>query len=303
MRFLGFFILFTFLSCFSAEESMVLDDLVINKEQQMADYRLAKANNQKALLILFTCYPCDAENTQNEFKILEVALKNNISVLFMNFNQRLFLQKKEKEILANQLNEIINDEKLKNENVFIGGFSSGGNVSFLISDYLIQTQNKLQPKGVFLVDSPVDLLGLYKVAKKNIDKNVDADAVQESKWIKEELETVFGKPESGIQLYEENSPFTSASNNIQNLMSLQNIKVRMYTEPDFLWWKEKKDNDKEDLNAFYIEKLAEVMKSKNFKKVDLIKTTHRGLRSNGMRHPHSWSIVDENDLVKWILKE
>ncbi len=27
-----------------------------------------------------------------------------------------------------------------------------------------------------------------------------------------------------------------------------------------------------------------------------------GYRSNGMRHPHSWSIVDEVEMVQWVLK-
>ncbi|UPQ80344.1 hypothetical protein M0M57_05770 [Flavobacterium azooxidireducens] len=57
------------------------------------------------------------------------------------------------------------------------------------------------------------------------------------------------------------------------------------------------------MNAYSIEKLAEELKKQNFKKTELIKTTDKGYRSNGNRHPHSWSIVDENDLVKWILEE
>ena len=27
-----------------------------------------------------------------------------------------------------------------------------------------------------------------------------------------------------------------------------------------------------------------------------------GMRSNGLRHPHSWSIVDEVELVQWALE-
>ncbi|MDX6747060.1 hypothetical protein SHK09_09685 [Polaribacter sp. PL03] len=36
--------------------------------------------------------------------------------------------------------------------------------------------------------------------------------------------------------------------------------------------------------------------------IKLINTKNRGYRANGERHPHSWSIVDEKDLINWILE-
>lgn len=38
-------------------------------------FELLKAENQKGLLILFPCFPCDAENTLSEFKIAEISVK------------------------------------------------------------------------------------------------------------------------------------------------------------------------------------------------------------------------------------
>ncbi|PKP16964.1 MAG: hypothetical protein CVU07_05200 [Bacteroidetes bacterium HGW-Bacteroidetes-23] len=296
MRILSILLLFMISGCFSSDKES-------NKKTIAIDYELVKAESQKALLILFPCFPCDAENTKTEFKIIDVAQKNNISVLMMNFNQHLYLEKEEKEKLAKQLNSILKEENLKSENIFIGGFSSGGNVSFLLSNYLIQTKNNIQPKGVFLVDSPIDLLELYKTSQKNIEKNISAESLEESKWIVSEFDKIFGVPSSGIKKYEENSPFTFQSKSIQNISYLKDVKLRLYTEPDTIWWKENRANEYEDLNAHSIEKLAEELKKQNFKKTELIKTTDKGYRSNGNRHPHSWSIVDENDLVKWILEE
>lgn len=296
MRILSILLLFMISGCFSSDKES-------NPKTIEVDYELIKAANQKALLVLFPCYPCNAENTKTEFKIIDVAQKNNISVLMMNFNQHLYLEKKEKEKLDKQLNSILEQENLKSENIFIGGFSSGGNVSFLLSNYLIQTKNNIQPKGVFLVDSPIDLLELYKTSQKNVEKNVASESVEEAKWIVSEFDKIFGVPSSGIKKYEEHSPFTFESKSIQNISYLKDVKVRLYTEPDTIWWKENRANEYEDLNAHSIEKLAEELKKQNFKKTELIKTANRGYRSNGNRHPHSWSIVDENDLVKWILEE
>ncbi|MDW5290568.1 hypothetical protein [Formosa sp. PL04] len=37
-----------------------------------SDFELIKAENQKGLVILFPCFPCDAENTLSEFKIVDI---------------------------------------------------------------------------------------------------------------------------------------------------------------------------------------------------------------------------------------
>lgn len=56
------------------------------------------------------------------------------------------------------------------------------------------------------------------------------------------------------------------------------------------------------MNAYYIKKLSESLKNSGFGKVEYITTENKGYRENGKKHPHSWSIVDKNELIKWILK-
>ncbi|MDO6854858.1 hypothetical protein Q4599_14800 [Cellulophaga lytica] len=268
-----------------------------------AEFELIKAENQKGLLILFPCFPCDAENTLSEFKITEISVKNDFSVLAMNLNQKLYLSQKEKQELAKQLTRVIKEKNLSEENIFIGGFSSGGNVSLLISDYLVKNESQIQPKGVFIVDSPIDLLGLYGTAEKNLKLNFSESSIQESTWIKNMFDKEFGNPSNGINTYEQNSPYTFKTENIENLKGLEKLKIRFYTEPDLKWWKEYAKNEYEDLNAFYIQKLSDKLKIEfGENKVELINTKNRGYRANGERHPHSWAIVNEKDLINWMLE-
>jgi hypothetical protein len=268
-----------------------------------AEYELIKSENQKGLLILFPCFPCDAENTLSEFKIAEISVKNDFSVLAMNLNQRLFLIQKEKQELAEQLTRIVNEQNLSEKNIFIGGFSSGGNISLLISDYLVKNKIQIQPKGVFIVDSPIDLLGLYGTAEKNLKLNFSKSSIEESTWIKNMFDKEFGNPSNGIKTYEQNSPYTFKTQYIDNLKGLEKLKIRFYTEPDLKWWKEYARNEYEDLNAFYIQKLSNKLKIEfRENNIELINTENRGYRANGERHPHSWSIVNEKDLVNWMLE-
>lgn len=257
----------------------------------------------EAVLILFPGYPHQAADTRREFNILEIAQENNIAVVFMNYNQKLWLELGEKNNLANQLQTIVKNHQLPTAKVFIGGFSSGGLVSLLISDYIVaQRQFLLQPKGVFIVDSPIDLAALYRSSEKNIERNYSPPSVQESTWLIEELGTTFGHPDEQLDAYEKHAVYTHASKHTDNVKHLKNTAIRLYTEPDTAWWKENRMADYEQMNAFYIKEFASTLIAKGYEQVDYIPTTNKGYRANGNRHPHNWSIVDAEELVSWIKK-
>ena len=93
------------------------------------------------------------------------------------------------------------------------------------------------------------------------------------------------------------------TDNTHNISELKNTKIRLYTEPDTLWWQQNRMAAYEQTNAFYIKNLAESLKAKQFKDVVYIATENKGYRANGERHPHSWSIVDEKNLMQWILSD
>lgn len=296
------FIFIFFISCKKQNKEI---NLKINSSETIktADYELVKSNKQNGLLILFPCFPCDLENTKSEFKIAEISAKNGISVLYMHFNMHLYLTETEKQNLANLLTQTIREENISEKNIFIGGFSGGGNVSLLISDYLIKSDNQIKPKGVFIVDAPIDLLALYRVSEKNLKQNFSKPAIQESTWVINQFDSIFGNPSEGIKGYEKNAPYTFESENIENLTGLKNLKVRFYTEPDVVWWKKRANNEYEDLNAFYIKKLSEKLKSAfGESNIELIETKDKGYRANGERHPHSWSIIDKENFINWVLE-
>lgn len=269
------------------------------------DYELYKPNKEvKAVLILFGGYPENAEDIKREFKILDIARENSIAVLLSNFNQKLWLEESEKHQLAKDLQKVIVENQLPVENIFIGGFSSGGVVSLLISNFIIgMKQFYIDPKGVFIVDSPIDLAALYKSSEKNIERNFSEPSIQESTWLLETLGGKFGNPKDDISKYEDKAVFTYSTDNISNLKKLKRTKIRLYTEPDTLWWKENRMADYDQMNAFYMKKLSESLDEKEYENVEYIPTTNKGYRANGERHPHSWAIVDKKDLVNWILGE
>ena len=285
----------------SVKEKVEEETIYIPEHITGDDYQLVKSQKQEALLVLFPCFPCDIENTIQEFNIVDLAIKNNISVLMLNFNQHLWLMEEEKIDLENKLKEIAKKNSVTTDNVYIGGFSGGGNVSLLMSDYLKQVNSTLNVKGVFIVDAPIDMLGLYNSAIKSIEKNYSKIAVEEAEWIVENFENEFGVGDSSLIEYEIKSPYLYRTNSLKNLSNLKDVKIRLYSEPDTLWWKENRQTEYEGMNAFYIEKMHNSL-SEHYgtKDVEYITTKNKGYRSNGERHPHSWSIVNKEQLINWI---
>ena len=266
------------------------------------NYELSIPTKQDGFLILFPCFPCDAENTTSEFNIIDLANSNNITVLLMNFNQHLWLSDAEKKELEEIITNAVKQNGINTDNTYIGGFSSGGNVSLLLTDYLKSSESSIQPKGVFIVDSPIDLLGLYDNAQKNIEQNFSEPAVQEANWIVKMFVPEFGIGDTALINYKNKSPYTSKTKSIKNIDNLNDLKIRLYSEPDTLWWKQNRRAEYEDMNAFYIEQLAfDLKKRYGEEQVTYIKTENRGYRANGERHPHSWAIIDKKDLVHWML--
>ncbi len=268
------------------------------------NYELTKPMvNLKKVLVLFGGFSEKPADIEHEFNILPIAKENGIAVVYMNYSKNLWLEANEKQQLAEQLQNIFLENKLPTTDIYLGGFSSGGNMALLIGDYLNEKINfKLAPKGVFIIDSPIDLVALYRSAEKNVANKFSAVAVQESTWIIETLGKRFGNPSDNISKYEDYAVYTSQTNNIDNLQYLKNTKIRFYTEPDTLWWKVNRKAEYDQMNAFYIKRLYESLKDAGFNQVAYMPTANKGYRANGDRHPHSWSIVDKPELMKWIME-
>lgn len=299
-------ILLCTLSCKQQKTETTAEPLVGPTTQTITTdtYELTFTEQQDGLLVLFPCFPCDAANTKAEFNIVDIASKNNVAVLLMNFNLHLWLSDTEKKELAQVLLTAITEYNINTENTFIGGFSGGGNVSLLLTDYLLATGASLQPKGVFIADSPIDLLGLYENAQKTIQKNVSDVAVQEANWIVETFETEFGVGinDKTILNYENKSPYTLKTHTTQNLKHLKDLKIRFYSEPDTLWWEKNRQVAYEETNSYYIAQLTRDLNTLHgANTATYIKTENKGYRANGDRHPHSWSIIDGQDLIDWML--
>lgn len=264
-------------------------------------FELHRAENEQAVLILYPGFGTSSVETKLEFPILKQATEAGITVLLMNFSQHLWIDSADRRMLTHQLETAFAEHHLTTRRICIGGMSVGGTVAVSLSDHLAKTSSRLAPHCVFLVDSPIDHYALYQSAQKDLlRKEFSEERLAEPRFIIGYFEENFGNGNSLLVNLKAVSPFdySQGSNSISALLD---TKLRFYTEPDSLWWRQNRETDFENINAHVIQQISRQLATAGWRKYELITTEGKGYRANGDRHPHSWSIVDANDLLEWVL--
>lgn len=284
--------IFFILSCKTYNEK----EFKINSEH----YELLVPEKHKELLILFPSFGGNNESVKNESNLVNYALENRISILIFKINTSLFFDSKGKLNFSKLTSMIIKENNLNPNKIYLGGFSAGGNLALQLGKSFTESNSKISnPKGIFVVDSPVDLLKLYQNSKKRaqIEK---PEANSESDFIIEYLEVMIGKPERDIELFKEFSPYLDTLKYIENV-KFKDTKLLFYTEPARKFNLLNYNRTFEETNSYQIKNLHNELK-KNGLISKYIETENKGYRKNGNRNPHSWSIIDEKEIIDWIKK-
>ncbi|MES2849082.1 MAG: alpha/beta hydrolase [Bacteroidota bacterium] len=201
------------------------------------------------------------------------------------------------------LEHVTTTYKLKGLNFYAGGFSIGGTCAIKYAELALKNNYAVKPSAVFAIDSPLDFEKMYWNILREIRlPNSSEDGLAEVNYILKRCRKEFGgSPSDNLPDYRQKSPYSFNDTTQQAIKPLVNLPIRLYTEPDILFWL----NDGVDyslMNAFDFAAMTNELKRLGSKKVELVITTDKGYRKPGnIRHPHSWSIVEPEELVKWLL--
>ncbi|MBB2146905.1 hypothetical protein GM921_15480 [Pedobacter sp. LMG 31464] len=253
---------------------------------------LPKNGLPKGVLVLIPGYGEHPYSVSAQSTILQEAEKSNLAVMIVNLSKDN-LEFPINEIAIDKLSKMIKyfyaGQKLsESTKLFIGGFSIGGTTAL---KFYAQKKNEFKINKVFAIDPPLDLVRLRKSLSKGRDKNLIA-----------KLDTLNQSNKFSEKSLKELSVYNPDYTTIEMLPDYQQTSLRIYCEPDILWWIKNRNMDLSDMNvtdcAGYINKLLQ--KSQN-QKVELILTKDRGFRNGTIKHPHSWSIAEPVSLVKWLM--
>jgi len=199
--------------------------------------------------------------------------------------------------------ETLKTYHLPRNRVVIGGFSAGGTAAVHYAEFCAAGRSAagVRVRGVFTADAPLDLARLWRGETLAIARGADARYVVEAKMVLAQLaEVLGGSPEQQAAQYLRMSPVSAFAKGGGQAALLRDVAVRLYTEPDVGWWMANRHVDYYSMNALDAAALVTQLQLIGHRQAELITTQARGFRPGGMRHPHSWSIIDEEDLARWI---
>ncbi len=203
--------------------------------------------------------------------------------------------------LDSMVAEVVQRHRIPRERVVVGGFSAGGTGAVRYAQHCARDRCGAVPRiaAVFAVDAPLDFERMARSADVNVRRNAPRTNVAEERMVLETLRRALGgSPGEARDAYRRASPVLASEPDGGNARLLSATAIRLYTEPDVQWWIEQRNLDFHGMNAVDHAALINLLRIAGNQRAELIATTGRGIRPDGRRHPHSWSIVDEEELAR-----
>jgi hypothetical protein len=198
------------------------------------------------------------------------------------------------------LKDVTSKQKLTNQKFYVGGFSIGGSCVIKYAE-----NAAIKPTAVFAIDPPLDFERFYNSAKRDIRLSKDNEANQENVYMIDRLEKeTGGSPTTNLNEYHNISPYSFSDTTQSAIKKLMKMPLKIYTEPDINWWLKERGADFTSMNSTECSAMINELNRLGNQSAELITTQNKGYRKpDNRRHPHSWSIVDNEQLIKWLLKQ
>lgn len=188
----------------------------------------------------------------------------------------------------------------------LGGFSAGGVGAMRYGQAAISgsLSGAIRPRAIFAVDPPLDLRRWYRGMAAIVRREPASPVLGEATYICGMLRELFGGTPDEVPAAFAQASAVSADEPLGgNLRYLRDMAVRLYTEPDVEFW-QAHGADLYCLNALDVVYAVTELRAMGNAAAELKVTRDKGYRPDlgGIRLPHAWSIVDEEDLADWVVR-
>jgi pimeloyl-ACP methyl ester carboxylesterase len=236
------------------------------------------------------------------------ALARNVAVLHITTGSPLDFLFDDADVhdLANRLETILQENGLGHAPVFLAGLSLGGTRALRVAEYLRANSDRYraQAAAVAIVDAPLDMVRLWEAERRAAELGFHAAAADEGRWVTYLLEThLGGTPTEARTRYVQYSPFVYSAEDGGNAVYLRDVPVRAYHEPDVNWWIENRRKSYYSMNSLDQAGLINQLRILGNDRAELVSTHNRRQGYSEGASPHTWSIVDNAELVEWFLDQ
>ncbi len=290
----------------SKEDPHNLYNFEQNESNELFYIQFIPKGKPKACLVILPGAGELIDNVIQQINLHKLAIEKDILVVFpsLNWGTTKFIE--EHKFLDKVFKSVIQQYQIPKNKFIIGGLSGGGMVSLRYAERANENikNTYVKPKAVFAIDSPLDFSHLYQQSVRDIERDISEAAVNESRWLIDRYNSEFGGSPNDVPLeYIKNSIYSQSEKDGGNAKFLLDTPVIIYTEPAIQWQMKNKQRDLYDLNCTDISAMVNLLQIGGNKEAEIVITHNKGIRSDGTRHPHSWSIMDSNNMLKWILRK
>lgn len=268
-------------------------------------YQLIPHQKPKACLIIIPASGEMVEDVIPQLKIPQAAATKGIMTLIPSINWGTVDRQSEAAFLDTLINACMAKYDIPANKFVLGGLSNGGVIALRYAQLAVMdsSQTLIKPAAVFGVDPPLDLARLYHYCERELERGISEAGIAEARWLKNYYGTNFGgSPAEVPQTYQYFSIYSYGAENGGNAELLLETPLRFYTDLDLDYLLNKRHRDLYDWNGSDIVAMVNELKMQGHPNVEVKISTGKGLRPNGQRHPHSWSIIDNDDLLNWLIQ-
>ena len=267
-------------------------------------YQLAPPRPPQGLLVLL---PGRGEPAQNVFRathLAQEAAARGLLVLVLGLNDRSYLDSTSVLVLDAAIGQAVRATPTLATRVVVGGFSAGGQLAVAYAETVCRdsAQRPWQMRAVLGVDPPLDLVAHWQRAQRHLAAH-DCPALQagDARIVRELTQAFGGSPAQVPAVYHARSAFVQGDSLGGNAQYLRRLPVRLYCEPDLLFWQQQYCAALQltDFNAPGAAAFVACLQRQGNRQAQYLPTTGKGFQGKH-RMPHSWSIVDAADCAAWL---
>ncbi len=284
--------------------SQQLQKIYFNSKDSINGYYLASIPPSKKIdgTVIFLCGVESPERMVLETKLHNVAAANNLLTVIASTGTKLYADSAALQRINAIISNVLKTYAIDSSKIILSGFDYAGTIALRYTEIASAKSPKqaICPKGVFTVDSPVDLFSLWTKLENQVSENFVAEDVTTGKFIIGLMTKEYGDIRKDTEGYEKLTPFHYGNKETGNEKYLKDIAVRLYYDDDIMWRLKNKHSSYYDT---YLPDASALIKRLSLLKNDraeFITSSRSGVRSDGSRNPNSMSIVDEVECIQWI---
>ena len=147
---------------------------------------IAPPAEAKGMIVFFPGFNQSAENLLRETEFQNLAYTHGLVTVIVPNGPKIYTDKTVVKTINEAISHALKTYQPPREKVVIGGFSAGGTIGLRYTQYCLQFPKDypINPKAVFTVDSPVDLIQLYEYFEKELDRNFSKIGMIEANFVK-----------------------------------------------------------------------------------------------------------------------